>query len=82
MRLDRDAAFFGVIFCMLFATNVDVQKDNISLGITLYLAFARLEGLFLPLILIAFTTEMIGVAFLLMAGLFIAIGTVGCRVFN
>ena len=67
---------------MLLAANVDIQKGNIGLGTTLYLAFAGLAGLFLPLILIAFTTEMIGVAFLLMAGMFIAIDTVGCRVFN
>ena len=82
IRLDWDAAFFGVIFGTLFAANVDVQKGNIGLETTLYLVFAGLEGMFLPLILITFTTEMIRVAFLLMAGMFIAIGTVGCTVFN
>ena len=69
--------FFGITFGTLFAANVVVQKGNIGLGAALYLAFAGIWGLFLSPILVAFTGEMIGVAFLLTAGLFVAMSAVG-----
>ncbi len=68
---------FGIIFGTLYAASAVVQKGNIGLGTALYLAFTGMEGLFLSPILMAFTSEMIGVAFLLTAGLFIAMSAVG-----
>ena len=69
--------FFGIAFGTLFAANVVVQKGNIGLGTALYLAFAGIWGIFLSPILVRFTGEMIGVAFLLTAGLFVAMSAVG-----
>ena len=69
--------FFGVVFGTLFAANMVVQKGNIGLGTALYLAFAGIWGLFLSPILVRYTGEMIGVAFLLTAGLFVAMSAVG-----
>jgi FtsH-binding integral membrane protein len=69
--------FFGLAFGTLFAANTVVQKGNIGLGTALYLAFAGIWGLFLSPILVEFTGEMIGVAFLLTAGLFVAMSAVG-----
>ena len=69
--------FFGIIFGTLYAANAVVQRGNIALGIVLYLAFATLWGLFLSPILTRFTSETIGVAFLLTAGLFVAMTIVG-----
>ena len=69
--------FFGIMFGTLFAANTVVQKGNIGFGTALYFTFAGLEGLFLSPILVRFTGEMIGVAFLLTAGLFIAMSAVG-----
>ena len=68
---------FGIIFGTLYAASAVVQKGNIGLGTALYLAFTGMEGLFLSPILMAFTSEMIGVAFLLTAGLFVAMSAVG-----
>ena len=68
---------FGIIFGTLYAASTVVQKGNIGLGTALYLAFTGMEGLFLSPILMAFTSEMIGVAFLLTAGLFVAMSAVG-----
>ena len=69
--------FFGVIFGTLYAANAVVQRGNIALGVTLYLAFATLWGLFLSPILTRYTSDTIGVAFLLTAGLFVAMSIVG-----
>ena len=69
--------FFGIVFGTLYAANAVVQRGNIALGIVLYLAFATLWGLFLSPILTRFTSETIGVAFLLTAGLFVAMSVVG-----
>ena len=69
--------FFGLAFGTLFAANVVVQKGNIGFGTALYLAFASLWGLFLSPILVQYTGEMIGVAFILTAGLFVAMSVVG-----
>ena len=69
--------FFGIIFGTLYAANAVVQRGNIALGIVLYLAFATLWGLFLSPILTRYTSETIGVAFLMTAGLFVAMSIVG-----
>ena len=69
--------FFGIIFGTLYAANAVVQRGNIALGIVLYLGFATLWGLFLSPILTRFTSETIGFAFLLTAGLFVAMTIVG-----
>ncbi len=69
--------FFGIVFGTLFAANTVVQKGNIGLGTALYLAFAGIWGLFLSPILVQYTGEMIGVAFILTAGLFVAMSIVG-----
>ena len=69
--------FFGIVFGTLFAANAVVQKGNIGLGTALYLTFASIWGLFLSPILVQYTGEMIGVAFILTAGLFVAMSVVG-----
>ena len=68
---------FGVMLGTLYAAGAVVQKGNTGLGTALYLAFTGMEGLFISPILIAYTNEMIGVAFLLTAGLFVAMSAVG-----
>ena len=69
--------FFGIVFGTLYAANAVVQRGNIALGVAIYLAFATLWGLFLSPILTAYTSDTIGVAFLLTAGLFVAMSVVG-----
>ena len=68
---------FGVLIGVIFGANAAVARGNIGLGTTLYFAFAGMEGLFLSPILVRYTNEMIGVAFLLTAGLFVAMSVVG-----
>ncbi len=68
---------FGVIFGTLMAANFVVQRGNIALGTALYLAFTALEGLFLSTIMARFTGETIGLAFILTAGLFVAMSVIG-----
>ena len=68
---------FGVMFGTLYAAGAVVQKGNTGLGTVLYFAFTGMAGLFLSPILIAYTNETIGVAFLLTAGLFVAMSAVG-----
>ncbi len=69
--------FFGIVFGTLYAANAVVQRGNIALGVAIYLAFATLWGLLLSPILTAYTSDTIGVAFLLTAGLFVAMSIVG-----
>jgi FtsH-binding integral membrane protein len=70
-------AAFGVMIGTLIAAGKVVAGGNTGLGTVLYLTFTGLEGLFLSPILMAFTTEMIGLAFMLTAGLFVAMSAVG-----
>jgi FtsH-binding integral membrane protein len=70
-------AAFGVMIGTLIAAGKVVAGGNTGLGTVLYLTFTGLEGLFLSPILLAFTTEMIGLAFMLTAGLFVAMSAVG-----
>ena len=67
----------GIMFGTLMAANAVVARGNTALGTILYLAFTGIEGLFLSPILQAFTGEMIGMAFLLTGGLFVAMSAVG-----
>lgn len=67
----------GIMFGTLMGANAVVAKGNTALGTVLYLAFTAIEGLFLSPILISFTTETIGVAFLLTGGLFVAMSAIG-----
>ena len=67
----------GIMFGTLMAANAVVAKGNTALGTVLYLAFTGIEGLFLSPILQAFTGEMIGMAFLLTGGLFVAMSAIG-----
>ena len=67
----------GIMFGTLMAANAVVAKGNTALGTVLYLAFTGIGGLFLSPILQAFTGEMIGMAFLLTGGLFVAMSAVG-----
>ena len=50
---------------------------NTGLGTVLYLGFTGMEGLFLSPILTAFTTQTIGAAFMLTAGLFVGMSAIG-----
>ena len=68
---------FGMMFGMLMGANAVVMRGNTGLGTVLYLAFTGFEGLFLSPILTRFTTGTIGVAFVLTAGMFIAMSVVG-----
>lgn len=67
----------GIMFGTLMGANAVVAKGNTALGTVLYLAFTAIEGLFLSPILISFTGETIGVAFLLTGGLFVAMSAIG-----
>ena len=67
----------GIMFGTLMAANAVVAKGNTALGTVLYLAFTGIGGLFLSPILQQFTGEMIGMAFLLTGGLFVAMSAVG-----
>ena len=67
----------GVLFGTLIAAQRVVAGGNTALGTVLYLAFTGMEGLFLSPILMAFTTETIGMAFMLTAGVFVAMSAVG-----
>ena len=70
-------AAFGVMIVTLIAAGKAVDRGNTGLGTALYLTFTGLEGLFLSPILTVFTSEMIGLAFVLTAGLFVAMSAVG-----
>ena len=70
-------AAFGIMIGTLIAASKVVAGGNTGLGTVLYLAFTGLEGFFLSPILMAFTGEMIGLAFVLTAGLFVAMSVVG-----
>ena len=70
-------AAFGVMIVTLIAAGKAVDRGNTGLGTVLYVTFAGLEGLFLSPILTVFTNEMIGLAFVLTAGLFVAMSAVG-----
>ncbi len=67
----------GVLLGTLIAAQKVVAGGNTALGTVLYLAFTGMEGLFLSPILMAYTTETIGVAFMLTAGVFVAMSAVG-----
>ena len=68
---------FGVIFGLLIGANAAATRGAIGLATALYVTFTAAEGLFLSPILTAYTTETIGIAFLLTAGLFVAMSAVG-----
>ena len=70
-------AAFAVIMGTLVAANAAVVRGNIGLGTVLYLGFTGMEGLFLSPILTAFTTQTIGAAFMLTAGLFVGMSAIG-----
>ena len=70
-------ATIAVTFGTLIGANRAIQSGNLTLGTGLYLAFTAFLGLFLSPILIAFTAESIGVAFLLTGGLFVAMSLIG-----
>lgn len=67
----------GIMFGVLMGANIAAAKGNTGLGTVLYLAFTGLEGFFLSPILMTFTTGTIGIAFVLTAGMFIAMSVVG-----
>ncbi len=68
---------FGIMFGVLMGANAVVMRGNTGLGTVLYLAFTGIAGLFLSPILTTYTTGTIGVAFVLTAGMFIAMSVVG-----
>lgn len=67
----------GIMFGMLMGANAAVARGNTGLGTVLYLGFTGLEGFFLSPILTTFTTGTIGMAFILTAGMFVAMSMVG-----
>ena len=68
---------FGIMFGVLMGANAVVARGNTALGTVLYLGFTGIAGLFLSPILTRFTTGTIGAAFVLTAGMFIAMSVVG-----
>ena len=68
---------FGLIFGMLMAANGLAMKGRTGPATAVYLAFTAMEGLFLSWIVSRYTTETIGVAFLLTAGLFMGMSAIG-----
>ncbi len=67
----------GLMFGTLMAANAVVARGNTALGTVLYLGFAAIWGLFLSPILVVYTGETIGLAFLITGGLFVAMSAVG-----
>ena len=70
-------AAFAIIMGTLVAANAVVASGNTGLVTVLYLGFTGMEGLFLSPILTAFTTQTIGAAFMLTAGLFVGMSAIG-----
>ena len=70
-------ALFGILFLTLNAASAVASRGNIGLGTVLYFTFAGMWGLFLSPILVSYTSETIGVAFLLTGGLFVAMSAIG-----
>ena len=68
---------FGLIFGMLMAANGLAMKGRTGPATAVYLTFTAMEGLFLSWIVSRYTTETIGVAFLLTAGLFVGMSAIG-----
>ncbi|MXY98333.1 MAG: Bax inhibitor-1/YccA family protein [Gemmatimonadetes bacterium] len=68
---------FGVLFLTLNAASAVAARGNTGLGTVLYFAFAGMWGLFLSPILVRYTSDTIGVAFLLTGGLFVAMSAIG-----
>ena len=68
---------FGLIFGMLMAANGLAMKGHTGPATAVYLTFTAMEGLFLSWIVSRYTTETIGVAFLLTAGLFVGMSAIG-----
>ena len=68
---------FGLIFGMLMAANGLAVKGHTGSATGVYLLFTAMEGLFLSWIVSRYTTETIGVAFLLTAGLFVGMSAIG-----
>ena len=68
---------FGIMFGTLMGANAVVSRGNTGLGTVLYLGFTGLAGFFLSPILMRFTTGTIGMAFVLTAGMFVAMSVVG-----
>ena len=68
---------FGLIFGTLMAANALAVKGHTGPATGVYLLFAAMEGLFLSWIVSRYTTETIGVAFLLTAGLFVGMSAIG-----
>lgn len=67
----------GIMFGTLMGANAVVSRGNTGLGTVLYLAFTGFAGFFLSPILTRFTTGTIGMAFVLTAGMFVAMSVVG-----
>lgn len=70
-------AMFGILILTVNAASAVAARGNIGLGTVLYFVFAGMWGLFLSPILVRYTSETIGVAFLLTGGLFIAMSAIG-----
>ncbi len=70
-------AAIAALFGTLIAASKVAASGNTGLGTALYLAFTGMEGLFLSPIMAAFELGTIGVAFMLTAGLFVAMSAVG-----
>ena len=68
---------FGLIFGTLMAANGLAVKGRTGPATAVYLAFTAMEGLFLSWIVSRYTTETIGIAFLLTAGLFVGMSAIG-----
>ena len=68
---------FGLIFGTLMAANGLAVKGHTGPATGVYLLFTAMEGLFLSWIVSRYTTETIGVAFLLTAGLFVGMSAIG-----
>ena len=69
---------FGLIFGMLMAANgLASEGAHRARYCGLSLTFTAMEGLFLSWIVSRYTTETIGVAFLLTAGLFVGMSAIG-----
>ena len=76
-RLDRNLLFFGIIFGTLYAAGASSEEGTSRSALSCTWFFTGMWGLLLSPILTRYTSETIGVAFLLTAGLFVAMSVVG-----
>ena len=68
---------FGALMGVIFGASAAAARGNIGLATVLYFGFTGLAGLYLSPILLTYTGDTIGIAFLLTGGSFVAMSAIG-----